>query len=379
MQWREWSGYLVASCYDYSHEMEYHAIRSSSALIDVSPLYKYEIRGRDALKLVNRVITRDAAKADDGQVLYTPWCNEKGQVLDDGTVWRLAPDHFFWTSAEPNLRWFTLNAVGLQVEIEERSEKVAALALQGPTSKALLSSLLTEGDISNLNYYRCTTAKLGGIPVRISRTGYTGDLGYEIWSEATQAEPLWDSLIEGGRRFDLVPSGILALDLARVEAGLILIEVDYHPADKVVIESQRYTPFEIGLGWAVSLKKETFNGREALLREKRSGPKRKLVGLEISWDDLERLFAAIGLPPQLQATTWRSQIPVYCDGEQIGKATSGCWSPTLKQSIALASLKPEYAEAGTTVQIEVTVEGERKLASAQVAKLPFFDPPRKRS
>jgi len=359
--------------------MEYHAIRSSAALIDVSPLYKYELRGRDALKLVNRVITRDAAKAADGQVMYTPWCNERGQVLDDGTVWRLAEDHFFWTAAEPNLRWFTLNAAGLQVEIEEQSEQIAALALQGPTSRALLASVLTEGDVSSLPYYHCTTAKIGSIPVRISRTGYTGDLGYEVWVEAGQAERLWDRLIEGGERFDLVPSGILALDLARVEAGLILIEVDYHPADKVLIDEQRYTPFEIGLGWAVSLKKEAFNGRQALLSEKRRGPRRKLVGLEILWEDLERLYGAIGLPPQLPAITWRSQIPIYSDAEQIGKATSGCWSPTLKKSIALASLPPAYAAPGTSVQIEITVEGARKQAGAKVAKLPFFDPPRKRA
>ena len=378
MQWREWSGYLVASCYDLSHEMEYHAIRSSAALIDVSPLYKYELRGRDALKLVNRVITRDAAKAADGQVMYTPWCNERGQVLDDGTVWRLAEDHFFWTAAEPNLRWIRQNAHGLEVQVEDVSDALAAVALQGPTSREILK-VCVDGDVAGLKYFRVMKAALGGIPVEISRTGYTGDLGYEIWVAAEQALALWDALMEAGRAYDITPTGMLALDVARIEAGLILLDVDYTSAKKALIPSQKYSPYEIGLGRLVNLHKAPYVGQAALRREAREGAPRELVGLDVSWDDVERLYEQAGLAPQLPATASRVSVPVFRDGEQVGRASSTTWSPTLKRMIALATLARDAARPGTPLQMEMTVEHRRREVGVKVAKLPFFDPPRKRS
>src|SRR4051812_635457 len=218
--WRRWAGHVVASSYELSHEHEYHAIRSAAALFDVSPLYKHRISGRDAAKLLDRVVTRNVAKLAVGQVAYTPWCDGRGMVLDDGTVARLEADVFRMTSAEPSLRWLEANALGLEVAIEEVSDALAALSLQGPSSRAILGS-------PELKYFRVGAAKLGEIPVDISRTGYTGDLGYEIWMQASDALKVWDALMSAGRPYGITPAGMLALDVSRIEAGLMLIDVDY--------------------------------------------------------------------------------------------------------------------------------------------------------
>src|SRR5882724_11242768 len=199
LNYREWSGYYAVSAYEPHHEHEYNAIRNAAALIDISPLFNYRVTGKDATRLVDRVITRDLRKVSVGQVIYTPWCDEHGKVIDDGTVSRLDEDIYRWTAADPSLRWFTQNAVGLEVEIEDISESVAALALQGPTSARLLHAVSEDCDLANLKYFRVTTGKIAGVPVEISRTGYTGDLGYEIWVEAERAIKVWDALIGGGR------------------------------------------------------------------------------------------------------------------------------------------------------------------------------------
>jgi aminomethyltransferase len=213
--------------------------------------------------------------------------------------------------------------------------------------------------------------------VDISRTGYTGDLGYEIWIPWNDAPKVWDALMENGRQFDLHPAGMLALDVARIEAGLILIEVDYFSSKRALIESQKYSPYEIGLGRLVDLKKEHFIGRQALEEENRQGPKRLLMGLEINWEDVERLYDAMGLGPQVQSTASRVPVPVYRGGLQVGKATSTTWSPTLKKMIALASLNREHAAAGIELQMELTVEAVRHKVRATTRELPFFNPPRK--
>src|SRR2546426_5373326 len=296
LNYREWSGYYAVSAYEAHHEHEYNAIRNASALIDVSPLFKYIVRGRDATKLVDRVITRDAFKLAVGQVYYTPWCDEHGKVIDDGTVTRLSEDTFRWTAADPSLRWFTQNAIGLDVTIEDISEQVAALALQGPTSGGLLGEV-ADADIRNLKYFRMTRGTIAGVPVEISRTGYTGDLGFEIWMPWDRAIDVWDALMAHGRAFDIHAAGMLALDVARVEAGLLLIEVDFNSSKKAVIESQKYSPFEMGLGRLVQLEKRPFVGRTALADEHRRGPARQIVGLEISWPAVEKLYDAIGLAP----------------------------------------------------------------------------------
>jgi aminomethyltransferase len=215
------------------------------------------------------------------------------------------------------------------------------------------------------------------VEVDISRTGYTGDLGYEIWMPWNEAPKIWDALMEQGRQFDLQPAGMLALDVARIEAGLILIEVDYFSSKKALIESQKYSPYEIGLGRLVDLKKEHFIGREALEEEERRGPKRLLAGLDINWDDVERLYDSIGLAPQVPSTASRVAVPVYRGGVQIGKATSTTWSSSLKRMIALASISREHAAPGTELQMEVTVEAVRHKVRATTRDLPFFNPPRK--
>jgi aminomethyltransferase len=376
LNYREWSGYYAVSAYEGHHEHEYNAIRNASALIDVSPLYKYRIDGRDAARFVDRIITRDVRKMSVGQVFYTPWCDEHGKVIDDGTVSRLGEQTFRWTAADPSLRWFRQNAAGLDVAIEDISEETAALALQGPTSAKLLR-VAAEADIDHLKYFRVTTGTIAGVTVDISRTGYTGDLGYEIWMPARHAVRVWDALMELGRQFDIKPAGMLALDVARIEAGLLLIEVDFSSSKKAMIAPQAYTPYEMGLGRLVSLDKARYIGHRALADEHRRGHARQVVGLEIEWTGVERIYDKLGLAPAVAATASRAAVPVYRSGHQIGKATSTTWSPVLKKLIALATIdRPGYAE-GTALQIEVTVEAVRHQVGAKVVPLPFFNPPRK--
>ena len=375
--WRRWAGYVVASSYDLLHDREYAAIRNSAALIDVSPLYKYLIQGRDAERLVDRVLPRDMTKAKLNQVMYTPWCDSSGKVIDDGTVSRLEETVFRMTSADPNLRWFHQNAVGLDVSISDISDQMAALSLQGPLARDIV--MAAGVDVSNLKYFRLTKGSIRGIPVTVSRTGYTGDLGYEIWVTAEQGVALWDALMDTGRAWGIVPSGILGLDVARIEAGLLMIEVDYVSAHHALIEDQKSTPYELNLGWTVSLDKGPFVGKKALVAEKKRGPAWQFVGIEVDWESLEGLYAERGLPPKLPSVAWRVSVPLYSGGRQVGYASSGCWSPILKRYIALAHLETAFAAPGTRVKMEVTVEHRRRQADAQVVKTPFFDPPRKRA
>ena len=377
LNYREWSGYYAVSSYEPHHEHEYNAIRNAAALIDISPLYKYRLTGKDATRLVDRIITRDMRKVSIGQVVYTPWCDEHGKVIDDGTVSRLDENTYRWTAADPSLRWFTQNAVGMDVQIEDISESISALALQGPTSGRLLKSLITDGDISNLKYFRVTNAKIAGIPVDISRTGYTGDLGYEIWMPSEHGLKIWDALMTGGRAFDIHAAGMLALDVARVEAGLLLIDVDFNSSKKALVEEQKYSPYEMGLGRLVNLDKNRFVGQAALIAEQKRGHAREIVGLEIDWPHVESFYEEAGLPPAVSPMASRVAVPVFKEGMQIGKATTSTWSPTLKKMIALATLRREFSKPGTKVQFEITVEAVRHQVRATVVKTPFFNPKRK--
>lgn len=376
LNYREWSGFYAVSVYETHHEHEYNAIRNAAALINVTPLYKYMVTGRDATRFVNRVIAREINKVAVGQVIYCCWCDEDGKIIDDGTITRLEENRYRWTAADPNLRWFRQNAFGLDVQVEDITEQVAALAVQGPTSGKLLKSV-AEADIENLKYFRKTSGRIGGVPVDISRTGYTGDLGYEIWIPWDDAVKVWDALMQAGRAFDIHPAGMLALDVARIEAGLILADVDYISSKKSLIESQKYSPAEVGLGKLVHYEKENFIGRQALLEEKKRGPERTLVGLEIDWSDVEKIFERKGLAPQTPATASRVHVPIYKGREQVGKATSTTWSPLLKQLIALASVQSRSATPRTKLEIEMTVEAVRYKCGATVRQLPFFNPPRK--
>ena len=376
LNFREWSGYYAVSAYEGHHEHEYNAIRNASALIDVSPLYKYLVTGPHASRFVDRIITRDVGKMSVGQVYYTPWCDEHGKVIDDGTVSRLDDQVFRWTAADPSLRWFTQNASGMDVRIADISEEVAALALQGPTSGKLLRAV-TKADIDGLKYFRVVPATIGGVRVEISRTGYTGELGYEIWIPAKDAVRVWDALMTGGKPYDIKPAGMLALDVARVEAGLLLIEVDFFSSKKAMIAPQKYSPYEMGLGRLVSLGKGRFIGQQALRKEHARGHARQIVGLEVDWTEVEAIYEGLGLAPSVGATASRIAVPVYRAGRQVGRATSTTWSPTLKKMIALATVdRPHYAE-GTALQLEVTVEAVRHKVKATVARTPFFDPKRK--
>jgi aminomethyltransferase len=383
MQWREWSGYYASSVYADFHDIEYNAIREAAALIDVSPLFKYRISGPDATRLVDRVITRDTTKLAPGTVYYTPWCDEHGKVMDDGTIHHLDDGSYRWTAADPQLRWLRLNAAGLDVEIAEQTEEVAALALQGPLSRAVLEAV-TGDSFADLRYFRRRAASIRSarrrISVDVSRTGYTGDLGYELWIPADHAVAVWDVLAAAGQAYGLRPAGMLALDVVRLEAGLILIEVDYTSARHALNPEQNYSPFEIGLGRLVNFDKGDFVGRLALEREQRSGgPGRRLVGLQLDWYDIEGLYSAQNLPPAISPTVDRSPVPVFSAGRQVGKATSHGWSPILKQAIALASVPPRFEAIGTELEVEWTVEGRRGRVAATVVDLPFLDLDRKRS
>lgn len=376
--WRRWSGYAAASSYEFTHDREYAAIRSAAALIDVSPLYKYRITGADATRLLDRVVTRNVAKSAPGQVLYTSWCDARGKVIDDGTISRLGEQAYRLTSAEPGLRWLHRNAFGMQVAIEEVSEDLGALALQGPLSRAVLNAVARD-PVDALGYFRVMDNRIAGVDIQVSRTGYTGDLGYELWIPADGALAVWDALMAAGCGHGIMPAGIWALDVARIEAGLVMLDVDYHSALRAVIEAQKSTPFELSLDWSVALDKAPFNGRRALLAEKERGPAWRFVGIEVDWDSFEALHAAVDLAPAIPAVAWRASVPIYRAGRQVGYASSGCWSPLLKKYLVLAHLAAPHFAANTPVEIEVTVEHRRLRANAWVRKLPFFDPPRKKT
>lgn len=378
-EWREWSGYLAASLYEPTHEFEYFAIRNAAALIDVSPLFKYEVRGPDALRLVNRIMTRDVARCAAGQVMYSPWCNDDGHVIDDGTLSRLELDCFRVTAADPNLVWFQDCGYGMDVTVKDVSTDLATLALQGPNSRKVLKEVVRGVDLDSLKYYRLAQARVQDVPLTITRTGYTGDLGYELWVAPEYAGLLWDILYEKGQPYGISPAGMLALDIARIEAGLLLIQVDYISARHARIASQKSSPFELGLDWAVNLEKESFIGRKALLEEKQHGSKWKFVGLEVDWPSLEKVYAKEGLTPQVAGRASRSAVPIYKGGQQIGQATSQAFSPILKKYIALGTVEPQFAAPGTPVNMEVTVEYKRRKADAVITKPGLYNPPRKRA
>jgi aminomethyltransferase len=376
LNYREWSGYYTVSVYEVHHEHEYNAIRNACALIDISPLYKYLISGKDATKLVNRVITRDINKVKVGQVIYCCWCDEQGKVIDDGTISRLGENLYRWTAADPSLRWFRQNGLNMDVQIEDISETTAALALQGPTSGKLLKAI-AEADVANLKYFRVTSGKIAGVPVDISRTGYTGDLGYEVWIPWKDAVKVWDALMTAGKQFDIHAAGMLALDVARVEAGLLLIEVDYSSSKKALIPSQKYSPYELGFGKMVHLDKDNFVGKDALARDNKNGVERQLVGLEVDWVEVEELHEKFGLTPAAPSQASRVSVPIYAGEKQVGKATTTAFSPLLKKLIALASVETAHSQIGTKLQMEITIEAVRQKVAVKVVKLPFFNPERK--
>ncbi len=378
-EWREWAGYMVAAAYSHAFDYEYYAIRNSVALIDVSPLFKYDFKGRDAAAALDRIVTRNIKRCRIGQVMYTCWCDDDGKVIDDGTVTRLAEDHFRVTSAESNLVWFEDCSFGMDIQITDVSENLATLAVQGPASRKVLEHVIEDINLTSLKYYQAIQARVGGINIIVSRTGYTGDLGYELWIPAEKAVMVWDRILDSPLGSWVTPAGMLALDLARIEAGLILIQIDYISARKALTENEKSSPFEIGLGWTVDLTKENFVGKRHLLEVANKGSPYFLAGLMVDWRDLEREFARFDLVPQVAGRASRSPVPVYRRGKQVGYVTSQAFSPLLKKYIAIGSFLREKVKTGDFVDFEITVEYQRRHVNAQIVKLPFFNPLRKRN
>ncbi len=382
--WRQWAGYLAVSNYRDFVQPEYAAIRHAAALIDVSPLYKYRLDGPGAMPLLQRAVTQNVAKMAVGQVVYTPWCDADGKVRQEGTVFRLGEESFRICAAEPSLGYFQSLSDGRGgtggVTFTDESAAFGALALQGPHSRAILRQV-SDIDVDSLKFFHQASGEIAGAPVTISRTGYTGDLGYEIWLEASAALHVWDALIAGGEPYLIRPCGIQAMDVARVEAGFILIGVDYISSEVALVEADKSSPYEAGLGWTVKLKKGPFIGRRALVEEKKNGSPWSLVGLEIDWEPLEKLYVDVGLMPDLPHLVCRDPVPVYAgpSGPQVGQATSKVWSAMLKKYIVLATVETAYARPGTELAMEVTVRFSRKRAPARVVKTPFFRPERQRS
>ncbi len=381
MKYKEWAGYYAVCAYDTSHEPEYYAFRNSAGLLDVTPLFKYRVKGPDAAAFLSRIMVRNINKLEVGRVSYCCWCDDKGKVVDDGTVMRRAENEFFVTSADPSFSWFSRFMRGYNVELTEISDEIAGLALQGPTSRDILKQVC-DADLDNLKFFATCKTKVDGAEIYISRTGYTGDLGYELWAENKDALKLWDAIMDAGRNYDIRPAGLDALDNTRVEAGLILKDVDYFNSLHALTDDRTSSPYEISLGWTVDLRRAPFNGQAALQKEKEQGSKWAIVGLDIDWPQLEELYYKRGLPPVIGSHAWRSSIPIFTGKDrktQAGYATSGTWSPLLKKNIALATIEKKYDTIGSELQFEVMVEHKRYTVSTIVSKPQFYNPERKTS
>ena len=377
--WKEWAGTLAVCTYDRHSEREYFAFRHAAGLIDVSPLYKYEFKGPDAAALLSRTWTRDIGRLGVGQVAYSAMADPHGHCLDDGTIARLGEQHFRATTSEPWFRWFSEQARGLAVEVEDSTDRIAALAVQGPLARAVLGPI-TDFDLDRMRFFRVRRTRVGGLDAFVSRTGYTGDLGFEIWVDCGDAEALWDAVRAAGAPFGLEPCGLDALDVVRIEAGFVLQGIDYVSARSCITEGRKSTPDEAGLGWTVDLERAPFVGRDAIRRERARGSKWALVGLELDWQGLEQLYGEYGLPPHLGPVASRAAVPIYDreGGQQVGQVTSSTWSPLLKRYLAIGQVYGAQGAVGTELMVEHTPEFERRKVSARVVERPFFDPERKK-
>ncbi len=381
MAWGEWAGYWSAAVYADFHDIEYNAIREAAAMFDTSPLYKFVISGPDAARLLNRVMTRDVSKLAVGRVLYSPWCDEQGKVLDDGNLARIEEDRFLLTAADQTLRWLQMNGAGLDVQVEDVSEDVAGLGLQGPLSREVLEKA-TGQEWKDVRYFGHRRSEISGVEIDVTRTGFTGDLGYELWVPADGAVEVWDAVWAAGQDYRIRPIGVRALDVARVEAGLMMVDAEYTGARHAATTSPEefYSPFELGLGRLVDFGKENFIGKRALEEEQaKGGPKRRLVGLHVDWSGIEAMFAKHGLAPGVSPFVQRDPVPLYKQGRRIGRATSIAWGITIKKMVGFGSVPPSLAAPGERLQVEWSVEGERGKVPATVVEYPFLDLPRKRS
>ena len=383
--WKEWSGYAAVRRYDGHSEREYYAVRHAAGLLDATPLNKYDVTGPDAGKLLGRVFTRDISRLARGRVTYSAMCDERGECLDDGTVARIGEQHYRVSTSERWLRWLQRHGRRMDVQVVDTTDRLCTLALQGPNSRAILEPLV-EWDMNVMRFFRIRKTTLAGLPVWVSRTGYTGDLGYEIWMENQHALAVWDAIIAEGKRWGLEPIGLDALDVVRIEAGFVLQGIDYVSARRCLIEERKSTPEEAGLGWTVDLERKedslapTFIGQRALRAERRVGAEWGLVGLELDWEATEKLYEEYGLPPHLAPEACRDPVPIYDPNgtRQVGQVTSTTWSPLLKRYIAIGQVYAPFAAKGTGLRVEHTVEFRRRQLPATVVDMPFFDPPRKK-
>ena len=386
--WKNWSGYLVAPSYQYSIASEYYAIRNSVAAFDTSPLFKYLIRGSEAEALLASILVRDIRKCDVGQAQYTCWCNDAGFVLQDGVVLRTGASEFLLTSAEPSLRHFRRHAEArslTRVNVDDISTDYGILALQGPRSFDVAAELC-EG-VRKLKYFEVATSEIDSVPVIVSRTGFTGDLGFEFWIPAGHAKHLWNKLTEVGSGFNLTPIGSTALKMARVEAGLLLLDVDFHNAKHAWVDAQRETPSELGWNWmfkGLGDDNREFVGRQAIEIELRNNASRwRTVGLEIDWHDFERVHIEAGIPAPKHERYREGTMSIYRRNDQLwddaGYATTFMYSSLLKKSLAIAKLPHDLANVGSEVDLEIPVIKKPVNVLARVAKMPFFNPKRKTS
>jgi len=378
--WSHWAGYLATDRYQMSDKFEYFAIRNSAAVIDTSPLYKYRIYGVDAEKYLAGVLTRDIRKCRPGQAHYTAWSDDDGWVIEDGVILRLSSDEFLLTAAEPNLAYLQGLISGGQVNIEDVSDEYGALALQGPYSKEILKQLSPE--VEDIGYFHLAPAKIGNAAVTISRTGYTGDLGYEVWVGADDALGLWDRLFEVAAPHGVIPAGQTALLITRIEAGLILIDVDFHSARYAWNDDQKATAPELNMGWMLRDLKDddrAFIGRKAIEREIKGKSSRwKTVGVMVDWEHWARTHNERGLITPKDHTPEHGGMMLYDEKvERIGYVPSFVYSPVMQRHIGIARLRPEHAELGARVGLEVTIDHRYEIVDSYVTKLPFYNPPRK--
>ncbi len=385
--WKDWSGYLVAPKYQHSLATEYYAIRNSVALLDTSPLFKYRITGADAEVFLQYFFARDIRPAKPGSAQYTCWCDEAGYVLQDGVVLRLDKDEFWLTSAEPCLASMRSAAAQQElpsVQIEDISREYGILALQGPNSAKLLNCVCDERQ--SLQYFKVTRITMGGRSTIVSRTGYTGDLGYEVWISRKDAPAVWDAIWEAGRAFNAMPIGTTALKMARVEAGLLLLDVDFHSARHAWVDAQRETPIELGLGWMfrkLGTDDRQFRGRSAIEQQWTTGtPRWVTVGLNVDWQQYEDLYRDAGIMPPKEDLYYETSLSLFGQKspqpKYVGYATSFLYSSLLRRPIAIAKVPPALARLGSEVQLEWTVLHRPEHLLARVASMPFFDPPRKK-
>ena len=380
MLWEHWAGYITPVQYQFSEKFEYYGIRNSAGIFDTSPLFKYRIFGDDATRFLAGVLARDIRNCKPNQAQYTIWCDENGWLIEDGVILRVAKNEYWLTSARPNLRYFH-NLIGrANVQIEDISDQYGIVALQGPRSLDILQKLSKA--VAKLPYFGITQTKIAKKPVTISRTGYTGDLGYELWIEQGDALLVWDALMDAGNDYNLIPFGVKALSMTRIEAGLILIDVDFQSARHAWVDEQRSTPLEVGLGWMfrnLAKSNRPFIGRKAIEQEIAGKTSRwKFVGLEVDWQTYEQTYNQLGLVAPKDHTPIEHSISLYnAETQWMGYATSFVYSSLLKKHIGLGKLPPEITDIGSEIYLEITINKLPHYVLTKVVPLPFYNPARK--